>query len=97
MDARGDRPQKDPRALRTSPRGPTSSLTETPLLSAPNVSDCVEVPLQPRFTGERDARQYRVEVKDVLPDGNITTVGAKRFRCADVFASGFCDVSLQTS
>ena len=42
MDARGDRPQKDPLTFRTSPRGPTSSLTETPSLSAPNVSYCVE-------------------------------------------------------
>ena len=100
---------------------PTSSLTETPPLLAPNVSDWVELPLQPRFTGEREVRQYRfvrgmnmpprnaervtltslapctMKIKDVLPDGNITTVGAKCFRCVEVFASGFYEISLQTS
>ena len=34
---------------------PASSLTKTPLLLAPNVSDCVEVLLQPRFSSEEDA------------------------------------------
>ena len=32
-----------------------SSLTKPPLLLAPNVSDCVEVLLQPRFSAEEDA------------------------------------------
>ena len=41
-------------------RESTSSLTETPPLLAPNVFDCVEVSLQPRFIGERDVRQCRV-------------------------------------
>ena len=94
-----------------------------PILLAPNVSDCVEMPLQPRFTSERDVRQcrvvrgmnmssknaermtkeltslapYTIKIKDVLPDGNIISVGAKRFRCADVFASRLHEISLQTS
>ena len=38
-----------------------------------------------------------IKIKDVLPDGNNATGDAKHFRCADVFASGFYVISLQTS
>ena len=40
------------RLLMLTQRGPTSSLAVTPFLVASNVSDCMEVLLQPSFSGE---------------------------------------------
>ena len=50
---------------------PTSSLTETPTLLAPSVSDCVEVLLQPTFTGEGDVRQCRVVRGTTMSQGTV--------------------------
>ena len=43
---------------------------------------------------------YTIKIRDLLPDGNINTVGAKRFHCAEVLLSstgnearGFHDTS----
>ena len=49
----------------------------------------------------RNAERMTEELTSLAPhdkdQGRAPTVGAKRFRCTDVFASGFCEISLQTS
>ena len=62
----------------------------------------------PRERGVHDEGTYSVGsgIRRVLPDGDIITVDAKRFHCADVslqkyfidkYASGFYDAPLQTT